>query len=426
MTRKYILTIIFIVSALIYILSQPSLAVEIEKCKDCHGTVKPIQTITKSCSLCHGTHSSSPEPRTRDPIDVHIIHSTAGKSARQSSCLGCHQSPIECTKCHNSHDLESIKRSIAPKVMKNVIRNDTNMTGNDTNISSIDRRSIKNESKQNISVKIPSCVDCHGQLPYTGGHVEFRKELSMFKHGWMRCGSCHLNPYAVGGDYKFELRFKNIFTVPIDDSIKICKICHSLQYDKMIEGNHGTINKTCVNCHNPHTTQSTGSKFGVTPIPKATPINVSTNIEIGKKWLFEKVPILNNPVLLIIMFILTLVFVSEYALSRHEEGEKVAYSMVKFQSGEETLKTLEIKSKIQDISSVNDLLGKYGNILGMTMVKEEDKEDHSLVIYKFVIFIDMKSSIDEAGESELVDKILSLDDIKNDIKSVQLTDKYEL
>lgn len=383
---------------IIYLLSQPSLAIDTEKCKGCHGAIKPIPkyNLTKNCSACHGMHATDEEPKIRNPEYVHAIHKDAGKTVRQSACLICHQSPLECTKCHNSHDnlIDSIKRVIA---------------GN-----------IVNKS-QNVSIKIPSCIDCHGNLPQPKGHEDFRNALLSSKHKWMTCDTCHLNPYTIEDDYKFELRFKNLLVASIDDSIKICRICHSSIYDKLIDGTHGAENKTCINCHNPHTTQLTGPKFQMVK-PTETPANISVKVTKSKDWLFEKIPILNNPTLIMIILILIFVFSSEYILSRHEEGQKVAYNMVKFKAGEETLKILEVKIKNQDINFVNQILKEHGNILGMTMSTEEDKEDPSSNIYKYVIFIDVNKPMDEIEESDLMNKISSL----NDIRSAELTDKYEL
>lgn len=385
--RKYLLSIIFGIIFL-YILSQPSLAIDTEKCRSCHGTVMPIpkESITKDCSACHGMHATEPQPIIREPTEVHSRHTIAGKYVSQSSCQICHQSPINCTKCHNSHDLESIKRAVLPKTVNNT---------------------------QNISVKLPLCTDCHGNLPQPKGHENFRKALASSKHQWMKCDTCHLNP-SMGTRYEFRLHFKDLFIVPIDNSINLCKICHSSQYEIMNENIHGTVNNTCIDCHNPHTTQLSGPKFVATP--KATPVNVSVRVEESKKWLFEKVPILNNPTLMIIILILIFVFTAEYLLSRHEEGKKVAYNMVKFQASEETLKTLEVKLNSQDITVVNDILQKYGNILGMTMTREDDN------IYKYVIFVNTSQPIDDDGEKDLIDKISLLDTIK----SAQFTDKYEL
>src|SRR3990167_10084520 len=204
--------------SIIYLFSQPSLGVELEKCKYCHGAVKPIskETITKPCSQCHGMHSTSEQPQERRPEVLHDIHAYAGRYTRQAACQVCHQSPVQCSKCHNAHDDLGLDR-----------KSKTGVSG-----------------KQNLS-----CYDCHGQLPQPKGHEEFRKALSRSNHKWMNCGTCHLN--SPKGETKFELRFQNLVTSSIDDSIKICKICHSLQYEGMKEGTHGSINNVCIDCHNP-------------------------------------------------------------------------------------------------------------------------------------------------------------------------------
>jgi hypothetical protein len=290
---------------------------------------------------------------------------------------------MQCSKCHNIHEDLGLDRK----------SNKTVLAG-----------------KQNLS-----CYDCHGKLPQPKGHENFRMALSKSGHKWMNCGTCHIN--SPKGEIRFELRFKNLVTSSMDDSIKICKICHSLQYEKMKEETHGSINNTCIDCHNPHTTQTTGPSFEVTPVE--TPVNISMKLEESKEWLTQKVPILNNPTILIIIFMIFLVMIAEYGLSKHEEGKKVSYDMVKFTAGEETLKTLEVKLKNQNVNIVNEILQGYGNILGMTMKKEKDKEWD---IFKYVIFIDTNNPMDEMGEKELIDNISLLEDVK----SVQFSDKYEL
>lgn len=401
--RKYIPFLIL--GIVIYMLSQSlAVAIDTEECKDCH-VIKPIpkEDITKGCSACHGMHSSSPEPGIRNPERVHDIHKDAQLGLRQNACFRCHQSPVECRNCHNSH--ENIE-----EVMKEIMRSRI-IGGNISNISN------ENISKD-ISISI-SCTECHGNLPQPKGHEEFRDALSNSKHKWMTCNTCHLNPYSIGDDYKFDLHFKTLLTTPIDDSIKLCKICHSSIYEKMITGNHGEQNKTCINCHNPHTTQLTGPKFQIKPTETEKPTNISTKFSESKKWLFEKVPILNNPTLMMIIIILIFVFVSEHILSKHEEGQKVAYNMVKFKAGEDILKTLEVKLK-GDFNSVSQIVKDYGNILGMTMVTEKDKDSSDT--YKYIIFINLNKPMDETEENEFIGKISSI----GDIMSVEFTDKYEL
>lgn len=378
--------VVFTITILVFLFIQPSEAVEIERCKECHGAIKPLSpaTITKDCLVCHDTHGGVIEPGTRDPERVHDVHEDAGKRVRQKSCQKCHRSPVECTKCHNSHEnLESIIRS----------RPNPNLT----------------------NISLPLCTDCHGQLPQPKGHEDFRGSLSKSKHKWMNCDTCHNNK-----DYKMELNFKNLITVQFDDSIRICKICHSSQYGRLQEGDHGTPSQKCVDCHNPHTTQLSGPKFKITP--KETPVNISTRLETTTRWLTNKIPILRNTVALSIIFIVVLVVIAEHLLSKEEEGKKTAYDMIKIRAGENTLKTLEIKLINKNIDIVSDLLEENGiNILGMTMQKES-KDDSFNALYKYVVFIDIGRIVDEKDEKNIIDKILSI----SNVKMATFTDKYEL
>lgn len=385
--KKGIFISLIVIFVLISLFARLSLgAIEIEKCKDCHGTIKPIPSydLTKNCLTCHDTHGTPRgccQPNTRDPEKVHDIHANAGKKVTKGSdCTRCHQSPVSCTNCHGSHS----------NMVLNV---------NDTN-SSI-------------------CTDCHGKLPQIGGHEEFRNSILKYKHNWTNCGTCHLSPSKdpITGIYEFKLHFKDLLTTTMGDSTSLCKICHSPQYEKMQEGGHGASSNKCIDCHNPHTTKLSGPEAIV--IPKETPVNISTRVESSKEWAFENIPILNNTVALIIIAIILVAMVSEYILSKYEKGTKVAYNMVKVQAGEDTLKTLEVKLKDQNIDTVRKILEEYNiNIIGMTMKKEEDKEE-----YKYVIFIDTgKLIMDEKGENDLINRISS----GTDIKLAEFTDKYEL
>lgn len=384
--RKFI---IFTVCILILLSVRPSFGItDTEKCKYCHGAIEPISKPTKDCLSCHHTHAAPPnccQPSIRDPEKVHKIHKAAGGEVlSKPGCNRCHQTPVVCTNCHNSH--ENINLSV----------NDTSAT---------------------------ICTDCHGKLPQPRGHEDFRGSLSENKHKWMTCDTCHLNPYKIGKDYKFELSFKDLFITQINDSNGLCKICHSFQYERLQADIHGKSDDKCVNCHNPHTTQLAGPKFQITP--KETPVNISEKTESTKNWITTKIPILNNPFTAIIIFIVIVVVIAEYLLSLHEEGMKVTYSMIKVQEREDFLKTLEIKLKNQNIENLGNMLSEKGvHILGMTMAKEKIKEeDVSIDIYKYVFFVSTDDKIiDEKDEKDIIDAIASIDNVE----SVEFTDKYEL
>lgn len=381
-------TIIFTVCILILLFAWPSLGMtDTEKCKVCHGTIIPIprSELTKNCNVCHITHGCDqnclPVPLPA-PEKIHQIHTDAGRRQPPvyGGCSECHQSPVVCTNCHNSH--------------KNV-----NISVNDTNAS--------------------TCTNCHGNLPQPMGHEDFRKSLSENKHQWMTCYTCHVSPYKIGKDYKFELGFKNLFVTPIDNSIGLCKICHSSQYEMLQINEHGKSGDKCIDCHNPHTTQLGGLKFQTTP--KETPTNVSTKVESTSKWITTKIPLLNNIFAVYIIIILIIVTIAEYILSRKEEGTKIAYNLIKIKEKEDILKTLEIELENQNIESLNSVLEERGiHILGMTMVKYKDKEEY---IYKYVLFVGTDDSIiSEDDEKDIIGTLSSMDNVKSAI----FTDKYEL
>lgn len=394
MKNKFLVTI-FIILALIFLLSQPSLGIESTTCKECHGYVKPLDSITKDCSICHNQEDHQDLPSSRDREYVHWRHSQY-VYLTQERCTICHQKKPDCTKCHNSHEI--VKRDGTQNAKLNVARtNATQTTFNATNISNI-----------------ADCTNCHGALPTPLGHADFRGALSTSKHQWMNCRTCHINSYITGKGNNFELHFKDLLTVPIDDSIDLCKICHSKQYKELKYGTHGTVDKKCVDCHNPHTT-----KFGATAkiTPKETPVNISSRVESATDWITTKVPILKNTVALIIIFLVIAMTIAEHILTKDEEGKRTAYNTVKIRGNEDKLKTLEIKLKNQNIGLINEILEISDiGVLGMTMTQEEDKD---INIYKYVIFVNMDKPIDE---KILIDKIVTMDNVKSAI----FTEKYEL
>jgi len=375
--------IIIFISALIFLFVQPSEAIELEKCKKCHEAIEPISksNIIKDCNICHTNHNMPPRD-IRDPEIVHSKHVEIwGIGSREKCGPSCHKFPPECTKCHNIHKTINISKEIS---------------------------GIKNVS---------NCNDCHGKLPQPKGHTDFLDALLNSKHRWMNCDTCHINLYD--DTYKYNLRFKDLFSIQINESTELCKICHSSQYERLKEGIHGTKDKKCVDCHSPHTTTSIGPKFRT--VPKETPANISTSLESTKKWITTKVPILNSPIAVFIIIIVMIVTIAEHILSRQEEGTKTAYNMVKVRSKEDSLKTLEVKLKDNSIDVITDILWKNGvDVLGMTMTKEKGKEeDKGLDLYIYVIFIDTDIQI---NDNDLINKISSI----GFVKSADITDKYEL
>lgn len=390
--------IIFLILVLIFLFPTPSMGIEFSVCKDCHGKIKPIpqNSLTKDCTVCHNRHGSGSDqaPKIRIPERVHDIHGNIGKQSDRKDCQECHRDyPIECERCHNSHE----------------------------NTGSVKTRTS--------IINMSACTGCHGKLPQPGGHSDFRSALSDSKHMWMNCRTCHVNVAkdisASNGetnngtngsknDYGFKLHFKDLSVISISDSINLCKICHSLQYGESKEGTHGDVNKVCIDCHNPHTT-----KFGamVRITPKETQKNMSTEIESATDWITTKVPILKNTTVLYIIIIIIFATVGEFILSKDEEGKKTAYNTVKIHENEDTLKTLEVRSKCQNADIVDKILITSDiDILGMTMTIEEDK---GVKIYKYVIFVNIEKPTDE---NDIVSKIANADNVINAI----FTDRYEL
>lgn len=389
--RKNTFIVIFMISVLIFIV-HPGRAIDTERCKVCHGYVKPLSPITRDCTMCHIQADHQDSPSRRDSGFVHDKHAEIGKFLTQERCTICHHRP-ECTNCHNIHEIAQSTKGITK---------DTTNDTRDAIVSTVNTRNISD------------CIDCHGQLPQPTGHDNFRDALSKSKHRWMNCGTCHVNVYTIGKGNEFRLHFKDLFSVKIEDSVSLCKICHSFQYGKMKNGEHGKLEQKCVDCHNPHTTDFKGSKLSA---PEQSQVNISAQVDSAGDWITTKVPILKNTTALFIIIIVIGVTIAEHILSAHEEGKKIAYNTIKFQESEDTLNTLEVKLKTQDTNAVRDILETNDiSILGMTMKKEDDK---GLNIYKYVIFVNMLKPLDTKS---LADKISTMDNVKSAI----FTDRYEL
>ena len=141
----------FAMLTLIFLLSKPSLGLELGICGNCHGKVIPIpsNSLTKDCMVCHNQHTD-PAPAIRTPKEVHNIHSYLRKKSDRKDCKVCHKNgPADCINCHNNHANTGILKM-------------TTYTVNMSNMS--------------------SCIDCHGSLPQPGGHDTFRDALSGSKH----------------------------------------------------------------------------------------------------------------------------------------------------------------------------------------------------------------------------------------------------
>lgn len=108
-----------------------------------------------------------------------------------------------------------------------------------------------------------ACVTCHTvrtpeKLPESPGElVRFHQGL-VFKHGTLRCASCHL----VGP--QDSLRLADGSKIPNRDAMLLCGQCHGPQLRDYQHGAHGGMNgywdlgkgnrvrNHCVDCHDPH------------------------------------------------------------------------------------------------------------------------------------------------------------------------------
>lgn len=396
--------LLLITGIIIYLAIYPNLTqatVDTFKCRDCHGNVTIIESsrITKSCLSCHNTHGKPLgccEPTNRDPSAVHSIHGLTGAKlgagileggGGQPRCRICHlSSPVSCTRCHNLHT---------------------------------------------EGQKEDSCKSCHGKLPTPKGHESFRDALKKSKHAWMNCETCHKNYNINRTLTKFNLKFKDQLNVSIQDNIKLCKVCHSYQYDQYIgtkEGIHPKSNKTCADCHNPHTTSFSGpiveKENNKTSVAASVP---EVSLSSIKTELITKFPILGNPLVIIIFLIVIIAAISEHFLSIHEKGKKVASNLVRVEVDEENLLTLEIKLSDRNTLDIYDMIEKFDvEIAGTTLSKKTDVVGPNIVsgreeeTYMYVMFIDTQGL--DIDQQNIIEKIKEM----NNVIGIRITDKYEL
>lgn len=356
-TNLILLLAFLFLGAALSIWANPTLAqqnVTPSNCSACHGAVEPTSSL-KNCQSCHSGHTGS-EPQTTDPNVVHRIHPSAGAyiGSERKFCLKCHKTP-DCSDCHNSHP----------------------------------RLSNKTE-----------CNSCHGGLPDPKGHEDVRSFLRAGKHAWMNsCLTCHAKD-------KDKLQFSTL-TTDMKNSTELCRICHPIEYRKMLEGTHGTANKKCINCHEPHLTNIIGEVKAA-----QTQSNQSLWESIGK--LTEGIPLLKNPLVLIILIIIIVAAGSEYILTRHEKEKVVMSDLLKITGDVGSAKAMEIELANEFfVHNLMDVIKERNvGILGMTLHREPK--------IKLVLFLDFS----KANVSQ--DTLLNfINNLKGVVVSAEYSEKYE-
>lgn len=194
---------------------------KVAECLICHvaGQQKVIAKntvdISSSCYKCHREDLDFLVPLSKQ---VHIYHEgntsilpgyprDVDYSLRHKEILGdcsnCHvyeeSKPPACTRCHSGDHINS-KKGI-------------------------------------------DCLSCHGKLDNLFRHGTISLETHNI-FGNESCNMCHSSD-------KIALELANGNRVPITQSSKLCKQCHSGTYNKWTSGNH-LANAECVVCHNPH------------------------------------------------------------------------------------------------------------------------------------------------------------------------------
>lgn len=329
--------------------------VESGTCDECHSIES--QPKLKDCMVCHNSHNNEFMPVSPGSVKVHRKHNAMGYLPREE-CKQCHKPPnmIQCSDCHTNHTEELIINK--------------------------------------------SCTECHGGLPTPLGHSVERSQLPVGNHSWMQsCRVCHKGQ---------NLKFGDVMVVEISDSLPLCSICHSQQYKEMDSGRHGKSSETCVDCHNPHTTKPpAGVNISITG-PK---LNTSAVISIWKK-----LPLIGNPVFLMVLFFIVISVVYEQIFASSEKGKILMSDNIRMNADKVHSKALEIWLSGNDIETLDKLILEIKNqgvfILGMTM-----KTDPA----KVVLFLDF------SGTGITPEELLnSVSGVSEYVESANYSDKYEV
>ncbi len=132
-----------------------------------------------------------------------------------------------------------------------------------------------------------TCPTCHtvrtpDKLPEAPTELATFHQGLVFKHGGLRCASCHV----VGP--QTTLRLADGAQIPMRDAMKLCGQCHGPQLRAYQHGGHGGMNgywdlargnrlrNHCVDCHDPHVPQFQPSRPVLKPADRLLPPALET------------------------------------------------------------------------------------------------------------------------------------------------------
>lgn len=328
-------------------------------CDTCHGIT--CSTEIGNCMNCHIGHVTkvTPDiiPSSPGPAKVHKIHNRLGYEPRKN-CVGCHKpyDVIMCSDCHSTYT-EAIT---------------INMT----------------------------CTDCHNGLPVPFGHSTEREQLDSGNHSWMReCDVCHEGR---------NLHFSDFMCLQINDSLPLCSVCHSEEYQLMSSGEHGKSSDTCVDCHNPHDTKPPHGK-------DVSFKNQKTNIS-GIISAVGKMPVIGNPVLMLVILMVFISIIYEYKFATPESGKVLMANNIRLNADKDNSRALEFKLEEDGPGVLNRITKDFENkgvrIMGMTMSADPPK---------IVMFIDFSGT--QTTPDELLESVYEPD---GKIISADYSEKYEI
>lgn len=353
MSYKWTLVLLGLILILGYIDTVHAI-VESSTCDECHSIESRPEL--RDCMVCHNSHNNEIMPVSPGPVKVHRKHNAMGYLPREE-CKQCHKPPamIQCSDCHTNHTEELTNRS---------------------------------------------CTDCHGGLPTPFGHSLERSQLPAGNHSWMQsCKVCH-----VGSN----LKFGDVMVVEISDSLPLCSICHSQQYKEMDLSKHGKSSDICVDCHNPHTTKP--------PAGKEVSINATKLNSTAVVSFWKKLPLIGNPVFLVVLFFIVVSIVYEQIFATSEKGKILMSDNIRMNADKVHSKALEIWLSVNDIETVEKIIQEIKNrdvaILGMTL-----KTDPA----KVVVFLDFSGT--EITPEQLLN---SVSEVSEHVESANYSEKYEV
>lgn len=188
------------------------------------------------CVKCHNPHSSKNKKILKE--EKSKICFTCHKKGKIFSRKNIHQ-PLkkgDCLKCHNPHasDNESM-----------LVENGNKLCSGCHPLNS--ERVLR--AHNNSLSKTANCLGCHN--PHSSNHDALMREFSHKPYAKKKCNRCHLS-----SSKRITMKMKR-------KGNSLCLSCHKdveKQFQKVFSHVQGFRDNTCLECHNPHASESKGLK----------------------------------------------------------------------------------------------------------------------------------------------------------------------